>query len=300
MTIRHASLLLSLSLAACDGGSSKDDTGAAGSEESDCQPWEPQDSSWDITDSIDNIGAVDAHTITPPTTRGDGIMRATMTFGKYDGSPRLSLLADSGDQFSTASVHAGDPAAADYATTIFLEWSMATDDSVELQVDEFLASATEGDYPIDYTLTLSWQDRVDCWEDNDTAAQAARMPIDATHEAWLLGTPASDSTLRDVGEEDWYRVEIPQDAAGLSVALTPPSDITVQIEAFSDQGVTAIGSVAGYEGGESVSLDLDASGTVYLKVSDTFGIEAAWGEPSEDTAEFAYLNEPYTITLSQR
>lgn len=300
MPTRLTFLLACALLTACiDGGSSKD-TGTPGADDSDCVPFDPQTTSWEISDSIDSANAEDQHTIAVPTSR-DGVVRATLSFGAYAGSPKLWLFADSGDKFPVASVHAGDPISEDYTTTVFLEWGQSADDTVILQVDEFLSSIEAEDYPVDYTLSLTHTEVLDCWEDNDLPEQAARMPVDAAepHAAFLLGTPQTDSTLRG-GEEDWYTLAVPDGAVGLSLAITPPADVYPQLEVFSDSGTTSIGGVSASSPGEAVSVDIDAAGTVWLRVSDAYSTEGAWGEPNEDTPAPDHLTAPYALTVQSR
>lgn len=292
-------LVLAFALAACEetGPPCGDDT-ASPDAASDCVPVTATSETWVEQGRIEAPFSTRRHPVAPPATAGEGLIHATLTFGAYGGEPRLDLWNRAGDEIVASGI-----AVPDAPPEVTLTWEMTVDQVAQLDVAEFLPADDRDAYPVDYTLTLTWIPTPDCWEANDTREDAARLPVGEVHEAWLSGA-ISDSTLRDV-DDDWYRVDLPDDATGLAVDLTFPADgIIPLVEVYDRPAATEpIQSVSAYyPDGIALRLDADATGTVWLRVSDRYGVEYAYGGPFDPsgTPRPAHFDAPYTLAVTPR
>ncbi len=274
------------------------DTAAA---PSDCLPNEESPEAWQLSGSLDGPDAVVSFPIAASATRGEGIARATLSFGAFGGSPRLQLLAEPQDSFPVATANAGVVGTPEYATEVFVEWEMRADAEGTVVVDHALASGEPGDYPVPFTLDVAWTPIADCWEDDDRPEDAARAVVGEVIEAFASGTPRSDSSLRE-GDDDWFRLLVPEDATGLSLRLEPPASIIGRLEVYEGDGRTVLGAVAAVNPGEPLSLDVDAGGEVLVRVFDQFAVEGAWGGPHSPggVPEPAHLRVPYRLRVDPR
>ena len=293
---------LALLLSGCvdGGGKSGDDTGTSG--ESDCAPVTATAETWTEPGSIDGPNAVSSHSIVPPATAGEGLVEATLSFEAYPGDPRLDLLGISDPEVVVGTAISLPPDDPDYAP-LKLVWEMTAAQAATLNVTEFLPSTEESDYPVDYTLTLTWTPTPDCWEENDSPAEAARMPAGEVHEAWLSGA-LSDSTLRDV-DDDWSVVALPEEATAVTVELTFPAEgIIPLVELYADDAGSVLlnSASAYYADGIPLSVEAEVSGAVWVRVTDRYGVEYAYGEPFDPsgTPRPAHFDAPYTLTVTPR
>ena len=296
----HTRLISLLCLLACE-PEKEPDACHEGEVESDCVEVDQEEETWTEEGEISEKDEVITYDIESPFAGGEGVVEAVLTFEAYDGQPRLDLrnLKDDETIASAISLEPDDP---DFEPELRLTWEMTADQTATLQVAEFLSSIEPEDYPVAYTLELTWVPTPDCWEDNDSADEAARMPANMEHEAWLSGA-ISDDTLRDV-DEDWYVVELPDGATEVAVTLGFAEDgIVPSVEIYADAGDTLLTSVSAYEpDGETLEVETPATDKVWVRVLDRFGVEYAYGEPFDPsgTERPSHFDEPYTLRVDAR
>ncbi|MCB9611151.1 MAG: hypothetical protein H6722_01715 [Sandaracinus sp.] len=234
----------------------------------------------------------------PPGTR-DAIVRATLSFEGYGGSPRFTLLGGGDPTVPIASSRASG-GGEEYFTELHLEWAQLRGRTVTVAVDEFLASGEELDYPVPYGIQITYTEVDDCFEENDTAAEARRIAPSGTYSPFSLGHPAATG-LREV-DDDWFVVDVPVSARGLQLDLAPPPDLMLSIEVYTDPNADPIDTVSGFNPGDALSLRVEASGTLWLRVTDRFAGPAGDAEPfflgAGDGPNAPHLAMPYRLGVA--
>ena len=125
-----------------------------------------------------------------------------------------------------------------------------------LRVDDRF-SGDRGDATYRFAVNL---DTTDSYECNDAFTSATLLELGDTVVA----------TIRDEGDEDYYRIEVPRSGAIVAQVRNVPAEMYPRITLY-DEGQTALGNSSGNQG-MTISLadQLCNSGTYYLRVDDRF------------------------------
>lgn len=136
------------------------------------------------------------------------------------------------------------------------------------------------DYPVDYTLEWEFFSRVDCFEQNDTQAQAKKILFNETIEAYAIaGYEDYFIASNDDKTYDWYKVELDEPSAIEVEVLDMPNDMRISMRLINTDGF-----LAGYDfdwlGAETnlnrgrlskiTSTSILDSGTYYIELHADF------------------------------
>jgi hypothetical protein len=102
----------------------------------------------------------------PASQRGGGIIKATLSAGNGDIIPDLRVCDTSSCSGGSIVTHT---AIDQNGATV--EFQAAAGEDYHFDILQF-GNAPEDDYPVAYSLTVNYEDKIDCWEGNNTVEQA--------------------------------------------------------------------------------------------------------------------------------
>lgn len=148
-----------------------------------------------------------------------------------------------------------------------------------------------------WTAKWSYEPLVDCYEHNDTRADARAIPVNTPISAYAhTGILEEDGVLVGPSVVDWYRFTI-HEPATVSLASVMPDESALFFDLLGDDDIVALATashVAAPNSVESEAVEL-AAGTYYVRlgyfVSDSVGV-------SGDDVVPALWREPYTLTVN--
>jgi hypothetical protein len=293
---RHALILLPL-VAACVGGDKgKDDSGL--DDGATCTPYEPtaaddsQTDAWqtiDVGNGSDNEGVV--YTFTAPSDPGGGVLRVVLA-AAGDVIPAL-LIQESND--SSGAIIAGSSADTPEPHTKYASFAVQANHAYRIEVRQQFGADPDS-YPQDFTLSWTFESLIDCYEPNDSAAQAVAIPLAQVIEAYAFAGYAGNS-LGGVEYDDWYSVTLAQAATLQASLLSPPGDgHRMNIRIWSSDGSRQLGAGGGSAGGEIFSAEAAVEAGTYLISVE---VAAASSAKTEDqTPEPPHFSQPYTLQVS--
>jgi hypothetical protein len=145
----------------------------------------------------------------------------------------------------------------------------------------------------DYVFSANWFPEPDCYEPNDTRAEAKWIPVGETIEAYMH-TGHVVSEIDDADFDDWHVVHL--DAGHVEIALRDvPAQASMQVELLDEQGAW-LASEYGAEGeGLTVEADVPA-GDYHVRVSRFY---TGWtrGSGLHDLPD--HFRRPYALTVTQ-
>lgn len=170
-------------------------------------------------------------------------------------------------------------------------------------VGDFL-SANSIDYPYDYSLSYSFQSRVDCYEPNNIREEAKWIPKDEMLEAYAIAGHGTGNVVVNEAKADWYRFNA--SGADLRIELEQsPTDIRISMTLFkSGEAVpTATTRTVTTPGGTNdtgieyylENLRPVEPGTYFLHVIRDFATD----DVNKDTPIPDYWNTKYRFIVSE-
>lgn len=298
--------LLSLSLlalTACDSDCPDDpDTGDAVLAD-DCVVYEPVSESWEMAGQLTAPSEPVVLSVSGRGSRGAGVLTATLTWdwSGYNGFPRLDVSNANESTNGVSSYEIEQP-------SLTLETTLINGDSVDLIVGEFAPDIDPSNYPVDFTVALSWSDRVDCFEGNNTQAAAKRIVADVAYEAYNLSSyeDTDEAAYFDGSSDDFYTITAPDDVSRMLVDITNPAMDGSIYAALMDAGEDPyFADALDYVGGErgaaktlEIAVTPGASYDLYVTRWEGLIFEY-WALPTaEGTARPDYWDVPYGFTVS--
>ena len=229
-------LIFSLGFISC---SSDDDNSSDTPEEeqNDCVDYEPSNASnvingvWEEPNNTDTY----INEITIPDDLGGGYIRVFLSQNHPDLRPTLIVDNDLNDG---AAIISGSSAGTNNELVREAYFSVYPGMNYSIEVSPFF-NAPSDDYPIDYALEWEFFSKVDCFELNDNQAQAKKILLGETIEAYAIAGYRDWSLASGAPQTyDWYKVEL--DAAGKleTEVLALPNDMRIQMRLFKPDGNT--------------------------------------------------------------
>lgn len=185
-------------------------------------------STWDEPGDVDIFPA---ELTTPPDDLGGGIFTVSLST-EGPAIPALSITAD-GDE-----------------SGVILGGSSAQTNNEQLWTGSFLGypgvsyslraiSFVEGDeYPWGYSISWSFEGRMDCYEPNDVMADAKAIPKDLEIEAFAHGGHIKNFVATGADQTyDWYKFSIFEPSKVRVAIVESPSDIRMGLRIFESGAV---------------------------------------------------------------
>lgn len=164
----------------------------------------------------------------------------------------------------------------------------------ELLLAPFL---TPGDGDNSFTASWTYEPNVDCYEHNDSVAEAKRIPLDKPISAFAhAGIVAGDGVLSGPGLIDFYKFELTEKTT-LRLAVTKPDDQELAFEFWDAAGEARIAGIdyLAPGGTEALSEDVEFEpGTHYVRVHH-FVVQHSTQTTEEPIP--ASWNHPYSLTV---
>lgn len=115
-------------------------------------------------------------------------------------------------------------------------FSVHPGESYSIRAYPFFNADTE-DYPVDYTINWEFISKVDCFEPNDELAEAKKILLGETIEAYAIsGYIDYFIASNSPNTYDWYKVVL-EEAATIEVeVLDMPNDLTIAMRFFEGSG----------------------------------------------------------------
>ena len=102
---------------------------------------------------------------------------------------------------------------------------------------EVLPFFNAAEYPQTYEVRWEFFSRPDCFEPNDTQAEAKKVLLNNINEAYMIAGHINPGVgALDDNTYDWYKVELTSAAVLKSELLQSPTDMTISMSVFDDQG----------------------------------------------------------------
>lgn len=167
----------------------------------------------------------------------------------------------------------------------------------ELEVKAFITPPVGGS---SWTVSWTYEPNVDCYEPNDTAATARRIPLDTPITAFAhAGIIEGDGVLVGPGLLDYYAFELTEPTT-VRLAVTRPSDTAIAFELFNlttDTSTLVASDLFAAAGVQSFSDELELPAGVHGVRVSTFGSQrSTLGLPATPPADW---NRPYTFSVQR-
>ena len=241
------------SVTAPDGGGGADSgaqvDGAGGTAGHECAAYTAQATSGSIPGQWAAPNAKNTHEITAPNEPGGGYYEVAIEGAPV--GPKLEVLVKG---VTPAVIGSAD--SPDGATSTKLAFEVAGGQTIEVRALS-VRNAPADQYPVPYTITWKYQGRADCYEPNDTRAQAKLIPLNTDLEAWALYNRASNYHVAD-GHFDWYRIELKEAAKVTFELLSVPKDVVIGLHAFYSVKPGSIANSVAKPKGQVHAMDLGA------------------------------------------
>jgi len=158
------------------------------------------------------------------------------------------------------------------------------------------SGALEDDHPINWNISYSFTSVVDCYEPNQTIAEAKLLPLNIENvEAYMIGAYRGGNYVEYPGLDDWYRLEVPS-AGQLTVDLTQsPSDTRIRLWIFNE-AEEQVTSASGNHVGALTSLTQALEPGVYFLWAEA--AQVTGGGTNPDTTDIHdRLVTPYLLNI---
>jgi hypothetical protein len=265
-----------------------------------CVPYAPSEAGGDLSGTWSTSGSAGAvtQTIISPGDPGGGYITINLRAPEAI-VPRLNVqvLPEQPTQADIFSTTAGNSDDTQFIEVVF---EVGPGRSFEVTTAPFSFSGSSADvFPAAYTASWTYTSRVDCYEPNDTRAQAKAVPLDLPIDAsFIAGYRESNSiTTNHETTQDWYRFEL-DTAREVAIALTNvPSNVRARVTVFSES--STIGSVLADAAGDAVTVAPGfelAAGWYAVRVDAPQGV-ARKAHVSHDDAFPAHFASNYTLEM---
>ena len=230
----------------------------------------------------------------PASQRGGGIIRATLSAGNAEITPDLRVCINSNCTGGSIVTHT---AIEENAATV--EFQAAGGQSYHFDILQF-GNAPEEDYPVGYSLSVNFSDRIDCWEKNNNVDVAKQINIGEAVKAYMI-EGFRDNALRSGEYADWYTFQLDEEAFIEINMPQPPGLHLMRVKLFdepSEEVADVLLEGQQEEKGEpfiATSTRAKAPGTYYLRVGTLLSEE---GTVSGTGDQPDHWNQKYEMTVT--
>ncbi|MCA9621245.1 MAG: hypothetical protein KC731_19620 [Myxococcales bacterium] len=210
----------------------------------------------------------DSYTVTAPADPGGGLYRFKLTVNHPDAVPWLEIHnKNTPDGAAMLGGSAATTANEQEWNGVFVAWPGQTYD---VKVFEFVNAPTDA-HPVNYSLSWTFEPLVDCYEPNDTLAEAALVKRGQTVEAYLVAGYETDSLGSIL---DHYAVQVDEPTTLTFTLVGQPQNTSIDVRAFRPDTSFPDGYAQMSGGGELAngdSYDWQASepGLYVFEISDS-------------------------------
>jgi hypothetical protein len=246
--------------------------------------YQPTSAAGSITNEWFKPNQLKTEHVTAPADPGGGIFELEVQSTNVGPSIRVRIPQEGG------TVEGDSPG--DGITKVAFETGPAQTFDVDIQAVD---PPGPGDFPQDYTLTYSFTPKLDCYEPNDTFADAAVIQIDEDIEAYFLqkrGSVGHDT----VEHYDWYKFTLPTSSPLTLEVMAVPTDTTLAFH-LHDASLTRVNAGTWRQGVTSgnVTIPMLSAGEYFYSV--TAGNPGGAGAQSGATWP-DHFKTPYQFRLS--
>ncbi|WP_456441712.1 hypothetical protein, partial [Psychroserpens sp.] len=227
-------LIIGLGFSSCSSDDDSEDSDLM-IEQNECVDYSPTEASNTTTGTWSEANERDvyANLITIPSDLGGGYVTVTLT----QNAPGLvpALFVDN-DFDAGGAIIGGSAAQTNNVSNRIASFSVHPGASYSVQVYPFFNAI---EYPVDYTIEWEFFSRVDCFERNDTQAQAKKILFNETIEAYAIaGYEDYFIASNDDKTYDWYKVELDVASVIDAEVLEMPNDMRISMRLFNTDGST--------------------------------------------------------------
>ena len=198
-------------------------------EQNDCQVYTPNSFTKTITGTWNksNERKEHANAIVIPEDAGGGYVKVVLSQNDPDLRPTLSVSIK-GRQFI-----GGSSAQTNNKLNRVAYFSVYPGMKYSLETYPFFNAIN---YPVDYTITWDFVSQMDCFEPNDVIADAKKVLINETIEAYAIAGH-KEYFVSSFAEQtyDWYKVELKEPGQLKVEVLDLPKDIRIVTRVFSEE-----------------------------------------------------------------
>jgi hypothetical protein len=242
------------------------------------------------TASSDDIGEL---TITAPADVGGGYIEVTLTGAHPDVRPWLEITTGAGG----GAITAGSSAGFDVPVRRFA-FAAAPGQTYKVRAWQFFSAPPEA-YPVSYTIEWKFTSLVDCYEPNDSAAEAKPIAMGDTIEAYATAGHVNNGADYD-RFVDWYSFEVATETlAKVELLQAPGTSSRMAIRIFDAAGAKQLAAGGGTTGGElfdATTANPLAPGSYRIAVETK---TRASFEDKNDLASREEWKTPYRIRLTK-
>lgn len=177
-------------------------------------------------------------TVDIPDDRGGGYLTYRV-FGARNAEPSVSVTTGTGGGAITGSSSAGTP----LRHTRIGGFAAAPGQTYDVAIMDFVNCDYYAPQPCPADFTWTYQPLMDCYEPNDDAASAKRIPLNRPIEAYGVGGYL-DNFYRSGPIEDWYEFTLDEDTEVDVTVLSVPSDVRFWWQVVDQDGGAWMGASA--------------------------------------------------------
>lgn len=161
-------------------------------------------------------------------------------------------------------------------------------------------NADPDNYPVEFTFAWSYTGTDDCYEGNDSPADAKQVPVGTTVKAYAMAG-YTDNVILSAQYDDWYKVVINRSASVEAEMTVPPAGYgalhRMRIRFWNEDGSTQLANNGGNGGGETFTTAVNLEpGTYLMSVEVASGEGATW---SYDDPVPGHWSTPYSVELRE-
>jgi len=292
-------ILIGLMIFSCG---SDDDATADPQEFNECETYEPTLASGTFEGRWDEANEHDVYNISIPGDVGGGYVKVSLT----QGNPGLipALFVDN-NLDAGGTIIGGSAAQTNNTSARIAYFSVHPNSTFSVEVYPFVNAPM---YPADYNLEWEFFSKVDCFEQNDTQAQAKKILFDETIEAYAIaGYTDYFIDAFDDRTYDWYKVNLDEPGIIESEVLDMPNDMRITMRFFDASG-SVVASNFEWFGAETdlnrgrlskiTSSSILQPGTYYIELHSDFVLSRKSNSDLEPIPE--HFNKTYVIKTKKQ
>jgi hypothetical protein len=241
----------------------------------------------------DDIGEL---SITAPADLGGGYIEVSVVAAHADVRPWLEITTGADNGAITAGSSAGNGAGFDVPARRYA-FEAAPGQTYKIRTWQFFSAPPEA-YPVSYTIEWKFTSLVDCYEPNDSAAEAKPIKMGDTIEAYAAAGHVTNGIDYD-RFVDWYSFEVAAEApAKVELLQAPGTSLRMGIRIFDAAGAKQLAEGGGTTGGELFDA---TTANPLAPGSYRIAVETKARASFEDTNDLASREEwktPYRIRLT--
>lgn len=277
-----------------------DPTMMANEEVNDCVEYSPSEASnvingrWLEANEVDDyVGA-----IVIPADAGGGYVKVLLSQSDPDLKPALFVDNDldaGGTIIGGSSVQTND------TQSRVAHFAVHPGQSYSIRAYPFFNALA---YPVDYTLSWEFFSRVDCFEPNDVKAEAKKILLDETIEAYAIAGHIDYSVgSLDENTYDWYKVRLDSPTQLVAEITDMPNDMRIALRLFTEDNIVSydfewLGAETDSNRGrlsKITSTSVLDSGTYYIEMHSDFVLSRIQNSDLETIPE--HFDKKYKLKL---